>query len=79
MEYNARFGDPETQVILVRLKTDLVEICEAMLSEDLDKYRNRVARGKLGLRCSRGKKLSEKSANRRRDKRFGQSQNHCRT
>ena len=37
LEYNARFGDPETQVILIQLKTDLVEICEAMLSQTLDK------------------------------------------
>lgn len=37
LEYNVRFGDPETQAILVRLKTDLVEICEAMASRTLDK------------------------------------------
>ena len=37
IEYNARFGDPETQVVLPRLKTDLVEIMEAVIDERLDK------------------------------------------
>ena len=36
LEYNVRFGDPETQVILIRLETDFVEICEAILSQSLD-------------------------------------------
>ncbi len=37
LEYNVRFGDPETQAILVNLETDLVEICEAILNQTLDK------------------------------------------
>ncbi len=36
IEYNARFGDPETQVVLPRLKTDLVDIMEAVIDEKLD-------------------------------------------
>jgi phosphoribosylamine---glycine ligase len=37
LEYNVRFGDPETQAIIARLETDFVEICEAILSQSLDK------------------------------------------
>lgn len=35
IEYNSRFGDPETQVVLPRLKTDFVEILEAVIDENL--------------------------------------------
>lgn len=35
IEYNARFGDPEAQVVLPRLKTDLVSICEAVIDGTL--------------------------------------------
>jgi phosphoribosylamine---glycine ligase len=37
LEYNARFGDPETQAVLARLETDLVDIIDAILEERLDK------------------------------------------
>lgn len=36
LEYNARFGDPETQAVLPRLKSDLLEIMEAVIDERLD-------------------------------------------
>lgn len=35
IEYNSRFGDPETQVVLPRLETDLVEIITAVRNETL--------------------------------------------
>ncbi|RCW50770.1 phosphoribosylamine--glycine ligase [Halanaerobium sp. MA284_MarDTE_T2] len=37
LEYNVRFGDPEAQVVLPLLETDLVDIMEAVLKEELDK------------------------------------------
>jgi phosphoribosylamine--glycine ligase len=36
LEYNARFGDPETQVVLPRLNSDLLEIFNAIIDERLD-------------------------------------------
>jgi phosphoribosylamine--glycine ligase len=36
LEYNCRFGDPETQPIMMRLRSDLVELCEAALDKRLD-------------------------------------------
>lgn len=36
LEYNARFGDPEAQVVLPRMKNDLVEVCEACIDGKLD-------------------------------------------
>ena len=35
IEYNCRFGDPETQVVLPRLKTDLFDIFNAVIDENL--------------------------------------------
>jgi phosphoribosylamine--glycine ligase len=37
LEFNARFGDPETQPILMRMKTDLVPVFEAIVDEQLEK------------------------------------------
>ena len=37
LEYNCRFGDPEAQVVLPRMESDLIEICEACIDGTLDK------------------------------------------
>ena len=37
LEYNARFGDPETQVVLPRMKNDIIEVMEACIDGTLDK------------------------------------------
>ncbi|MEG0813622.1 MAG: phosphoribosylamine--glycine ligase, partial [Clostridium sp.] len=37
LEYNARFGDPETQVVLPRMKNDIVDVFEACIDGTLDR------------------------------------------
>lgn len=36
LEYNARFGDPEAQVVLPRMKNDIIDVCEACINGTLD-------------------------------------------
>ena len=38
LEFNCRFGDPETQPILLRLNSSLVELCLSAINDDLDSY-----------------------------------------
>jgi len=67
LEFNARFGDPETQVVMMRLKSDLVDLLEASADEDLfdtvSEWDDRVsacvtlaAKGYPG-KCETGKKI----------------------
>ncbi len=39
LEYNARFGDPETQVVLPRMKNDIIEVFEACVDGRLDQIK----------------------------------------
>jgi phosphoribosylamine--glycine ligase len=45
LEFNTRFGDPETQAILVRLETDIVDLFEAAIDGHADKLEIRMRPG----------------------------------
>jgi phosphoribosylamine--glycine ligase len=49
IEYNCRFGDPETQPIMVRLRSDLVSLCDSALEGTLD-----AAEARWDARCAIG-------------------------
>lgn len=42
LEFNARFGDPETQPLLMRLKTDLLDLLEAVADDTLAQFEGKV-------------------------------------
>jgi phosphoribosylamine--glycine ligase len=42
LEFNCRFGDPETQPLLMRLRTDLLELLDAAVDERLDAFEGRL-------------------------------------
>ena len=55
LEFNCRFGDPETQPILMRLQSDLIELCEAALAGTLREHEIRWdARAALGVVMAAG-------------------------
>ena len=55
LEYNVRFGDPETQPIMLRLQSDLVELCEAALERRLHQMQARWdPRASLGVVMAAG-------------------------
>jgi phosphoribosylamine--glycine ligase len=55
LEFNCRFGDPETQPILARLQSDLVDLCEAAMSGTLERVEARWdPRAALGVVMAAG-------------------------
>ena len=55
LEFNCRFGDPETQPILMRLQSDLLELCEAAYRGELDRVATRWdPRAALGVVMAAG-------------------------
>ena len=43
LEYNVRLGDPEAQVLLPLIENDLVDLCDAMVNDGLDRFKPRMS------------------------------------
>jgi len=55
LEYNVRFGDPETQPIMLRMQSDLSELCLAAIKGELDQHETRWdSRSSLGVVLAAG-------------------------
>jgi phosphoribosylamine--glycine ligase len=55
LEFNCRFGDPEAQPILMRLQSDLIDLCEAALAGTLERHAARWdTRAALGVVMAAG-------------------------
>ncbi|PJC85680.1 phosphoribosylamine--glycine ligase [Vibrio sp. HA2012] len=55
IEYNCRFGDPETQPIMMRMESDLVELCLAAIDEKLDQCESKWdPRASIGIVLAAG-------------------------
>ena len=52
LEFNCRFGDPETQPLLMRLRTDLLDLLEAAVDDRLDELPRAGWSGTRGRRSA---------------------------
>ena len=64
LEYNARFGDPETQVIMARMRSDLVPILDQCAERPARRDAPRVDEGARGLRRPREQGLPRHAGDR---------------
>ena len=80
LEYNVRFGDPECQPLLMRLKTDLVDVLEATVDGRLDEIEPAgVGPAAGGLRRDGQRRLSGRVHKGPSDPRPGRSRRSCPT